>query len=302
MASTTQIATKSKAYALCHCCSQCGNPIVSPITVTSRVAHAVKMFKDTPASVYADEEIESTAEEIRDCVNTRKPLGDLCVLPNDNVWNGVELRYEIDSRTKATTWVTGLKSFCPACGYVEPWMGTVRTVELKDKLKRENFPTLFDNRERAIIWARLKLQTQAEAIEAQRAVDGAIEEANSKLRQAKEQLQSLTQQLEQEDKNNLLKSYESKIEGLNKEHSACKVFDFKKKKELSGQIDELNEKVKALKTEMNKEKQSLTREKKALEYEAGTLRNIVLGTDGTVEDIVSANAEAFRLRIGTLAD
>ena len=48
--------------------------------------------------------------------------------------------------------------------------------------------------------------------------------------------------------------------------------------------------------------QTVSGSSKSFKKEAETLRTLALGTDGTVEVVISANAKAFRLRVGTSAD
>ena len=295
MASTNHIATQSRSFAMCHCCSTCGTPVFSTITITSRVSHTETMFNNTPVNVYVEQEIEKATDKIRQCGKERSVLGWMTDMPEDNAWNGMEFRYSIDNYTRATTWLSGLRCICPVCGSEEPWMGKTRTADLKEKLTEENFPLLYTSRDRALLWAKLVLQKKTEEIEARRAMPGAIEEAKAALAGKNARLEEITEALEQREGNRLLQEYTETVKNLRAEQYACKAFELKRKKELTRQVEEAEKQKADLQSEMSREKKALCQEKAVLENEAESLRALIVWPNVSAQEIIGSNIEALCL-------
>ena len=289
---------RTKSIVLYHVCSACKNPVIRPCTVHTFLVSNITGFQEKKnarkAEASAQEQLDALIAKIVSCKREPKGLGMLAQAPSQNAWSGIELRTDVDDRTKATTWISGMLGSCPCCGQLELWQGNA-TPKMMADVPPESFPMVFNDYNRATLEAMLQLQNQAEENEA-------IRNDPVRFAQAKEENSRLLLERDREEATLRSTALSEQISQLEKEKATLEqdlkgagVFAIKAKKEITGHINQVVEQIRTLQAQ----------DKARLKDSADAIRrytldlerlSLILSPDEVnAEVIVSNEAEAFRL-------
>ena len=228
-------------------------------------------------------------EKIESGAKTRTNVNSFAKIPSEET--NRDAKFEaIDMHTAARTWIWYVKHHCPVCGHVETWMERQTPEALQ--LPIENPPIAFFEQDRALLWTRLKLQEQQEAIEDRRRMPGAVREAAAQLEGVSARLAVLNNEYSRQNRRGALESLVRDKIKLIEERKACKALDFKKKNELTRLEKEKQDQIAALLAEIKETDYVLLHEIALLECRRDMLLGIVNGPGNSFKTIFSKDAWA----------
>ena len=286
----------SRDLSLSHRCSVCGYIVIHYCKMQSLVRVGYE-FSAAKAQARAEEiarsQMDDVAADIASCREKPHSLSRLCPGSMENPWSGIAA-IEIDSKTRAMTQILGMTDVCPYCGNQEPWQKAGSQSSLKT-LQAENFPTVYENSERAVLDTLIELQSVLEEKESMRLDDKKLTVAHEEHTRLLTEKETAAAEL----KNNTIQLQISKLEAqkeqLEKDHKAAGFVAFKAKKEISAKIDEIKEQIDELQKQDKAKKEELKKTIRMLEF-ALERSSVLLGSScAKVEHCWSANAETIRL-------
>lgn len=288
MADTVTINRERGAF-FCYQCSSCGSPITAPFSIYTTVVQEKSIFVKVPATEQANRQIDAMMEKIESGAKTRTNVNSFAKTPSKETLRDAKFE-AIDMHTAALTWIWYVKHYCPVCGHVETWMERQTPEALQ--LPVENPPIAFFEQDRALLWTRLKLQEQQEAIEDRRRMPGAVREAAAELQGINARLTELSNDYSRQNRRSAYEALLSDSKKLAEEKAACKALDFKKKNELTRLEKEKQDQIAALLAEIKETDYVLLHEIALLECRRDMLLGIVNGPGNSFKTIFSMDAWA----------
>lgn len=274
MSSNRIILRKRQPIFMAHICSNCGCPVVSAVIINVEVQKSYTTFRskaETIAKETMNQAIKDEIRRIQMCKTRKKTL----------FWKKDESSM-ISPGHFCTTLLEGIEYSCPFCSNVEPWKPVKGALFSMDSIAEENFPVVFNDAESAEAWAIEIVRNQIDENEVHRNNKDECEKAQVEAVRLYYKIKEYKMLLDAIPELKQKKEFERLKENLEKQSEKIGLLDFKRKKQYSNELKEIDSKIRVV-TEIIREKQRDLNDKidleKAKQYR---LKAIGFGCSGEI--------------------
>ena len=287
---------RGKTFFLCHICSKCGAPVLIIGDAYSKAVAFTTLLNGVSgldAIKKAHTEIEKVEQKIIDCANTHCYLGSIAP-PQKDSWLGETYQDRSNKNVWSSTWLELDDVPCPSCNHLEPWQKSDVQANEFDLLSKENYPVLYHNMSRAILW--MLIQQQKMIVECDVvSIDSLSEEKLKTERQNLEgKLKQIEEQYSNEENEYFLNKYITDRKQLLEQQNAPKSRGSKEKNDSSLDMRTLDIKIKEVKKTIDNNKQLLYEKRSPVLKQIRKTDRKRLCRAGTVTCVVSNQGFSFQ--------